>query len=79
MALLDIVFYPKDLGLYEARGNIGTLLDIEVLGPSPGVEGTKINEEVRGNIGTLLDVMGIQKIFERPGAGGGETSHTFLC
>lgn len=65
MAILDIVFYQKDLDLEEARGNTGTLVDVEALGPAPGYNATKINEEARGNLGTLVDLEGTpQKIEE---------------
>jgi len=80
MALLDQVSYPATDVQEMTRGNVGTLLDIEALGPAPGLNGSKINEEFRGNVGTLTDIAANdRKIEERPGAGsGGETSHVFI-
>jgi hypothetical protein len=67
MALTDIVWAAGAYALEEARGNVGTLIDI-----SAQASDLKDCEMARGNTGVLLDIAASdKKDNERPGAGGG--------
>ena len=69
MALIDIVEYPSSFALFEARGSIGTLLDIGDI--CPNTQCNKDLELARGNVGSLVDeVTREKKVNERPGYAG---------
>ena len=76
MALTDIVHFPTTWSMYEARGNGGTLVDIEDL--CPNTQCSKDVELARGNVGTLVDQVTPQrKVVEFPGFSGGATNFAF--